>query len=350
MFFAHLFVTLSAKDKNAAVMIISIANPIYDAVFKYLMEDVRVAKTILSALLKKEVVEVDVRKHEYTNGVRDKISMFRIDFGAKVRQEDGSLKLILIELQKTWLETETLRFRQYLGTQYANPDNIDKESTQGYGIPMIAVYLLGHRVGDIKEPVLYVDHKSYDYNGNEVTEGIPDSFVESLTHNSIIVQIPLLHGHVNNRLTKVLSVFDQSNKDKSNHQIINVDEDDYMGDKEMEHLLHRLLSAASDSNLRQEMNVEDEYFSAIENRDTAIMMRDKRIAEQDAILEQKETLLEQSKVQLEQNKAQLEQSKVQLEQQQTALITSAKAMKTAGMSVEQIATMTTLPIEIVMKL
>lgn len=68
-------------------MMITVANPIYDAVFKYLMEDERVAKTLLSALLKREVEEVEVRKHEYTNCSRDKISMFRIDFGAKVRQD-----------------------------------------------------------------------------------------------------------------------------------------------------------------------------------------------------------------------------------------------------------------------
>ena len=112
---------------------LTVANPIYDAVFKYLLEDERVARTLLSALLQREVVEVHVRKHEYTNGTRDKISMFRIDFGAQVRQDDGSLKLILIELQKTWLETETLRFRQYLGTQYADPDNIIKEENpEGY--------------------------------------------------------------------------------------------------------------------------------------------------------------------------------------------------------------------------
>ena len=42
-------------------MVISVANPIYDSVFKYLMEDERVAKTILSALLKREVVEVEMR-------------------------------------------------------------------------------------------------------------------------------------------------------------------------------------------------------------------------------------------------------------------------------------------------
>ena len=89
-----------------------IANPIYDTVFKYLLEDERIVKTLLSALLKKEVLEAEVRKHEYTNGSRDKISMFRIDFGAKVREADGTVRLVLIELQKTWLETETLRFRQ----------------------------------------------------------------------------------------------------------------------------------------------------------------------------------------------------------------------------------------------
>ena len=313
-------------------MIISVANPIYDAVFKYLMEDNRVAKIVLSALLKREVAEVEMRKHEYTNGTRDKISMFRIDFGAKVRQDDGSLKLVLIELQKTWLETETLRFRQYLGTQYANPDNIIKDDNHNdYGIPMITVYLLGHRVGEIEEPVLYVRHKSYDYDGVEVTKGMPDPFVESLIHDSIIVQIPLLRGRVNNRLEKVLSVFDQTNKDGRNRQVLKIDDEVYKGDSELEHIIHRLLAAAADAKLRQDMNVEDEYFSAIESRDTAIMRRDQRIAEQDA--------------QLEEQSAQLEEQSAQLEEQRAALLVSAKAMKSAGISEEQIAAMTKMNIE-----
>jgi len=42
-----------------------VANPIYDAVFKYLMEDDCVARTILSALLKKDVLNVEMRPHEY---------------------------------------------------------------------------------------------------------------------------------------------------------------------------------------------------------------------------------------------------------------------------------------------
>lgn len=298
-------------------MMIQIANPIYDSVFKYLMEDERIAKTLLSALLKKEVVAVEMRRNEYTNGVRDNISMFRIDFGAHVKEPDGTIRLVLIELQKTWLETETLRFRQYLGAQYSNPENVPSENNKdGYAIPMVAIYLLGHRVGDINVPVLYVKHKAYDYDGNVVTDGIPDPFVESLIHDSIIVQIPLLHGQLNNRLEKVLSVFDQSQKNGSDRHVLNVNDTPFDDDDDMQYLLRRLLMAAANAQLRQEMNVEDEYFKALEDRDTALMIKDKKLAEQAE--------------QLEQNKAELEQNKAQLR-------TMALLLSNSGMSVEEIA-------------
>lgn len=297
-------------------MMIQIANPIYDSVFKYLMEDERIAKTLLSALLKKEVVAVEMRRNEYTNGVRDNISMFRIDFGAHVKEPDGTIRLVLIELQKTWLETETLRFRQYLGAQYSNSENVPSENNKdGYAIPMVAIYLLGHRVGDVNVPVLYVKHKAYDYDGNVVTDGIPDPFVESLIHDSIIVQIPLLHGQVNNRLEKVLSVFDQSQKNGSDRHVLNVNDTPFDDDDDMQYLLRRLLMAAANAQLRQDMNVEDEYFKALEDRDTALMMKDKKLAEQAE--------------QLEQNKAQLR--------------TMALLLSNSGMSVEEIANSVGMP-------
>lgn len=304
-------------------MMIHVANPIYDSVFKFLVEDERIAKTLLSALLKKEVVEVHVRRHEYTNGSRDKISMFRIDFGAQVKESDGSQHLILIELQKTWLETETLRFRQYLGAQYSNPENILKEDNpDGYAIPMVTVYLLGHRVGDIDEPVLYVNHKSYNYDGVEVTKGMPDPFVESLIHNSIIVQIPLLRGQVNNHLEKVLSVFDQTMKDKHNRQVLNIDDKKYEDDEDMLYILRRLTMAASDTKLRQDMNVEDEFFSAIENRDTALMIS-------------------------EQQKAKL---KNQVAEQEAVIHSMVQGLLNSGMSLEQIAQITNKPIDYIQKI
>ena len=308
---------------------IYIANPIYDIVFKYLMEDERVVKILLSALLKKTVVEVEMRKHEYSNVQRDKISMFRIDFGAKVREEDGSIRLVLVELQKTWLETETLRFRQYLGAQYANPDNMLKDDEHiSQGIPMVAVYLLGHRVGDIEEPVLYVKHESYDYEGNVVTKGLPDPFVESLTHNSILVQIPRLHGHVNNRLEEILSIFDQTRKNRDNRQVIDINEADYADDAEMMLIIHRLLAAAADAQVRQDMNAEDEFFKAIEDRDTAIMQLDKQLAEKEEQLAEKD--------------GQLAEKEEQLVQSRSVIFDLARHLKASGQSVAQIAALTKL--------
>ena len=325
-------------------MIIKVANPIYDSVFKYLVEDDRIAKTLISALLKKEVVEVDFKRHEYTNGTRDNISMFRIDFAAKVREDDGSEHLVLIELQKTWLETETLRFRQYLGAQYANPDNIMKEERHEYGMPMVTVYLLGHRVGDIREPIIYATHKTYDYYGNEVTEGVPDPFVESLVHDSIIVQIPRLHGNVNNRLEEILSVFDQTQKDGSNRQVLNINEDRYENDSDMMYILRRLLSAASDSKLRQDMNVEDEFFTAIENRDTAIMNRDKKIAEQDQQIAEKDQQINEKDQQITEKDQQITEKDQQINEKNQQIAEHLKVLRSTvqglanrGMSIDDIA-------------
>ena len=320
-------------------MFIHVANPIYDSVFKYIMEDERIAKTMLSALLKKEVVHVTVRPHEYSNTTRDTLSMFRIDFAATVREREGDVekdRVVLIELQKTWLNTETLRFRQYLGAQYSNKNNIREADEKGFAYPMVAVYLLGHKVGNIKEPIVYVNHDVFDYNGNIVKEGSEEPFVESLTHNSIIVQIPLLHGNVNNRLEKVLSVFDQTQVEGNTQQVLKIDEDKYADDNDMLYVLHKLTAAAANSEMRQDMNVEDEYYKAIEDRDTAIMQRDK-------ILKEKEE-------QLSQQSEQLSQQSEQLSQQSEQLRNMAKALFAKGMTEEQISEMTGINVENITKL
>lgn len=319
-------------------MIIHVANPIYDSVFKYIMEDERIAKTMLSALLKKEVVHVTVRPHEYSNTTRDTLSMFRIDFAATVREREGNEikdRIVLIELQKTWLNTETLRFRQYLGAQYSNKNNIREAEDKGFAYPMVAVYLLGHRVGNIKEPIVYVNHDVFDYNGNVVEDGNMEPFVESLTHNSIIVQIPLLHGNVNNRLEKVLSVFDQTLVDGDTQQVLKIDEDKFADDNDMLYVLHKLTAAAANSEMRQDMNVEDEYYKAIEDRDTAIMQRDKMLKERDCKMAQMDE--------------RLSQQSERLSQQSEQLRNMAKALFVNGLSVEQISNMTGIDIDIIAK-
>ena len=273
-------------------MLVKIANPIYDSVFKYLLEDERVARILISALLKKEVTKVECRPHEYVNKTRNTVSMFRIDFAATVREDDGTEHLVLVELQKTWLESETLRFRQYLGVQYGLKENVFREGcNKGYSMPMVAVYILGHTIGHVEEPVLYVNHECFDYDGNTVKKGIPDRFVESLTHDSIFVQLPLLSGRLANRLERVLSVFDQSHRDTSNHQFMHIDNSIYHGDSEMELVVRRLREAASDYDVRMDMNVEEEFFSALDDRDNALAQREKELAERDSQLAERNSQL-----------------------------------------------------------
>ena len=201
------------------------------------MEDERIAKTILSALLQKQVVAVEMRRHEYPDISRDAISMFRVDFAATIREDNGEERLILIELQKTWLETETLRFRQYLAVQYNNKENMRKETNGKFALPTVAVYLLGHRV------------------------------------------------------EKVLSVFDQSQIYPQDQKVLEVNEDDYVNDEDMAYILRRLQSAASNPEIRIRMNAEDEFFKAVEDRDTTIMRQEAIIKQKDADIKQKDAAL-----------------------------------------------------------
>ena len=249
---------------------------------------------------------------------------------------------------------------------------------KGFAYPMVAVYLLGHKVGNIKEPIVYVNHDVYDYNGDAVAKGKDEPFVESLTHDSIIVQIPRLRGNVNNRLERVLSVFDQTRIEGDSQQVLTIDEDKYADDNEMLYVLHRLTAAAANSELRQDMNVEDEYYQAIEDRDTAIMERDKMLKEREEQLSQKDEQLSQKDEQLSQKDEQLSQKNEQLSQKDEQLSQKdeqlsqkdeqlsqkdeqlsqkdeqlrnmAKALFAKGLTEEQISAMTDMDVESVARL
>ena len=312
----------TCQANNGGKSMITVVNPIYDCVFKYLMEDERIAKTLLTALLKKEVVSVEMRRHEHTNTTRNNISMFRIDFAARVKDENGEEKLMLI--QKTWVETEMLRFRRYLAAQYNAQENMLKveKGERQFAIPMVAIYLLGHRVGNLKAPVIYVNHDAFNYDGKKVEKGMEDPFIGSLVHDSIIVQLPLLKGKVQNHLEKVLSVFDQINRQPGDKKYINLDESKYEGDEEMMRIIQRLTAATVTADVREEMLVEDEYFSAIENRDTELM-------EQRKLLEKKDN-------EIAENKEQLAKKDNEIAQKDSNLITAAKYMLECELPISKI--------------
>lgn len=319
-----------------------IANPIYDVVFKYLMEDERVAKILLSALLKKEILELEMRKQEYTAMQQTRISLFRMDFAAKIRDNNGEEHLVLIELQKTWLATETLRFRQYLGTQYLNKENIKSDKDSNYGLPIISIYILGHILGDLKEPVIYVRRRYLDYDDNVLEQ--KDKFIESLTHDSIIVQIPYLQGRTRNRLERLLNLFDQDRRHKDDDHYLEIDETQFH-EKDEQLLVNRLLRAGTTPDVRRAMQVEDEILSEIEARDTTIMLKKQVIAEKEQEITQKKLVIEQKEQVIEQKEQVIEQKEQQLEQQKRTMRELVRILSQTGISLEEISNRLSLSIK-----
>lgn len=236
-----------------------IANPIYDAVFKFLMEDKEVAKILLSALLKKEIIDLEMHRHERTSMEQTRIFSLRIDFSAKVREKDGAEHLIIIKLQKTRPITETLRSHQSPDTQCPNKENsIEKKNEDGQkrnpGVPIVSIYILGLALEGIAEPVVYVRSSNLDYDGNPLPA--PDPFIGSLTQDSIFVQIPLLTERTRNRLERLLGVFSQECRQPDNAHYLEIDEEHV--DEEVKCVVHRLRKAAAAPDVRRAMEIEDE--------------------------------------------------------------------------------------------
>ena len=197
-----------------------IANPIYDVVFKYLLDDEKVAKLFLSALLDETVEALTYRATEVRSEYKQAgVCILRMDFAATIRLANGDSKLVLIEIQKAHSSNEILRFRKYLGAQYGNPDNVFlDEKGKKLALPILSIYFLGEGLEYVEAPVVRVSRIYRDAStSEEILQKEP--FIESLTHDSIIVQVPQLKARRRNELEKLLSVFDQGRIDKNPHQL-----------------------------------------------------------------------------------------------------------------------------------
>ncbi len=95
-----------------------VVNPIYDTVFKYLMQDEKVAKVLIGNILKTKVVSIQMNNNEYSAMLPDGKKMFKLDFSATILTRSGKHQLVHIEVQKALEEGEIMRFRSYLGAIY----------------------------------------------------------------------------------------------------------------------------------------------------------------------------------------------------------------------------------------
>ncbi len=202
-----------------------IANPIYDVVFKRLMEDNRIAKFFIGTLLEQTIESVEVKPQEFTfikdldqddpevekyiiQKIQERLSInvMRLDFVATIKTETGELKKVLIEIQKAKNQIDLMRFRNYLGEQYKKEDIVNDKKVI---LPITTIYILGFKLPEIKESCIKIERNYRDLISKKIIDTKSD-FVEKLTHDSYIVQVRRITNRYQTKLDKLLSVFEQT--------------------------------------------------------------------------------------------------------------------------------------------
>ncbi|GHV72589.1 hypothetical protein FACS1894201_02690 [Bacteroidia bacterium] len=269
-----------------------IANPIYDVVFRFMMEDNKVAKKFISTIISEEVVELEFAHTEYpTENLTGEIkTVYHMDFVAQITLPNGGYKTVAIELQKAKLPSDIMRFRNYLGYNYqSNANTYDSEQRKARQI--YCIFLLNHSIGYPQQPVVEVNQQVRDAATGEVLQSQPNEFIDSLHHRSWIVQIPSLKAHRRNDIERLLSVFDQDAASANDRHIMNVREEDFQD--EFRPLIRRLQMAYTTPDVRNFMKEEDFYINDYRDLERKVAEQDKIISEKDAEIATLKELMKQ---------------------------------------------------------
>ncbi len=274
-----------------------IANPIYDAVFKYLMEDETSAKILISTIIEEEIISLELSPNEKIVELEHPpLTVYRLDFSATIKIDEG-YKKVLIEIQKAKFATDIMRFRRYLGEQYRDISNTyEKEAGpkgKKYAIPILTIYFLGYKLDYTDVPIIKVARSYYDSVTGEKLD-IKEEFIESLSHNSFVIQIPYLKDAVRSDTEKLLSVFNQKYKTSDVH-ILDIDEFDYP--ESYRPIIRRLQRAIAEKKVRDKMEIEDEFLEELHNQERLIEEQNKKLDEKDKVIdENKKELVEKDRI------------------------------------------------------
>jgi len=336
---------------------IKVYNPIYNSVFKYIMQNNRMAKFFLGTILDKQIISLEMKNNDYVVVLQNGMKVLRIDFAATIQEEGQTPEVVTIELQKAVAQGEIMRFRKYLGFHYQNEANCLYEKEEKNGMKyekqtpyhIYAIYILGHTIGSgLKYAVLKDRHVFTDHLGQEVSIPKTNKFVSGLTHDTIIVQTPYVKKNsAKTQLERLLSIFDQDQAVERKY--IELDEDcDHS--PEYQELMKTLLKATADQQLKGELDLEEEMEKLFNDKERqinelqcAVESNQRQIAELDnQLTEQQNQLTEQQN--------QLTEQQNQLTEQQNQLTVMVKVLKDLGMSIEDIAAKTNLPAAVIEKM
>ncbi len=310
-----------------------IANPIYDVVFKYLMEDGKIAKLMLSSIIGEKIEELTFLPQEFISEidkaksskksntpqkakkVKSIFTVYRLDFSAKIKTSEG-YKQVVIELQKAKYPTDIMRFRKYLGEQFSNKENTQrievKKKPRKTGIPIISIYFLGHKLDYTEASAIKINRQYIDLMTGEVIE-IKESFIESLTLDSYVIQIPFLTNKRRNDLEILLSIFDQRHISDKEHHILNVNENEFP--EKYRPIIRKLQEAIENTEIKKKMELEDSLIDELEDLEREIENLEQKVEDVEQENEQVKQENEQVKFKLDT----VEQEKERIEKENNDL-------------------------------
>ena len=267
----------------------------------------------MSAIIGEEVLELDFLPQESTIRLEwYPLTVYRLDFSAKIRQSDGALKQVIIEIQKAKLAADIMRFRRYLGAQYQKKEHaytvVVDGKEQKRAMPIVSIYFLGYQLEHTTAPVIKVARKYYDVTTGEEIH-TREEFIESLTHDSFVIQIPYLHHEHKTELEQLLSVFDQRYV-VSNGHVLNITEAGIS--PKYQRILRRLQAAMADPIVQSTMDGEDDLIEELKSHERAIAQRDELIEAQDKTIKEKDKTIEEKDKVLEEQKRQIEELRARL--------------------------------------
>jgi hypothetical protein len=318
-----------------------IANPIYDTFFKFLLEDTQLAKNLLSAVIEEDIISLELRPQELLVAIPEKyLSVLRVDFKAIIRTPDGSLKKILIEMQKTRVLFDVMRFRKYLADNYGRQDEfVTAEGNVKETLPIVTIYFLNFKLPTVGFPLLKIARNYTNLVTKEV-ENVKDEFIEQLTHDCYAIQIPRLRLNMQNRVEKLLSIFNQKYVTTADNKIMNLPIE-WNQDEDLKGFIERLNQPLQDEQMVRQAEAEDEIETKFDEIERKFQKKLEEVQQEKAQAEQENIKLQQEKVQLLQEKAQVE-LKVQQEKE-----SAIEQMLLANLTTEQIATFLKVSIDLV---
>jgi len=317
---------------------ITIPNPIYDVVFRYLMEDTESAKIVISTIINQKIKTLipeplthtekdDELTDPQTNEV---IRLFHLDFTAIVELPDGTEEMVMIELQKASEPDDIFRFKRYIMKNFQKKRSrtlTDPRTGEAKEIDvpirLIPIFILNFRIeNEVNDLVIATNRvKTGVFKNHIFTQH--NEFIDHLSYDMYVVQLPNLYNikeeeYLNDEykrnLYSLLKLFDQKSVVRDNQHRLRLIRRFLPGF--LERVVKRLQIVSSQkADLEEKMHIEDEYLKVLEERDNVISYLQAQVEEKQQALEEKDKALEQEKQRAEQEKQRAEQEKKRAEQE-----------------------------------